>query len=1820
MTLPGWNNANNFLMRSDSSKVDEDLTDFPVLITLNSGTGITGYDTTAIFDELRDDSYYTLSSDTLTSGTISLLLHCDGDQSDSKHTITFNNEPKIYTSEGPFSATCTTSGSYYFDGSNDYISIPDDDSSFAFGGNDFTIDFWIKRNRDTIFERVFGQYRAAEGASHNPIMFSIGADDLLTFAYAYNTSNDKDSVESVTVIDDTDWHHIAVVKRNNNTSLRLFIDGTLDATNSSATNSQIATASDFSIGRLGEYGSNYFQGYIAEFRISKEVPRWISNFTPPTEPHTKDPQTKLLLQPSGDLSTSKHTLTFNGTDNYASQGMFDGSYYFNGSDDYISVPENDAWHFGTGDFTIDFFVLFSTANAQNTKVLGRWNYGSDKRVWNFDIETGNTMSFQMSTDGNLVTIDLIGTTDLNDGAWHHIAVSRYGSNFYLFVDGVIEDSDTSILVIFNSDVPITIATNYTASGQFFSGYLDEIRIVKGEALYTSDFTPRAWPYEEYNSKYDEYTKLLLHADGDDSGNNHTINFNGGVNTYSSFGPLNGSYYFDGTDGYISIADSDDFYLPGDFTIECFFNTVSASDNMLYAQRVSSGTGVVLKLDSNGNVEAFLGNGSWTIAMVSSGQVYNDGLWHHAAFVRSGNLWLLFADGVLKDSDTNSITPNNWSENVNIGSATSGGGWFHEGYVSEIRISKGIARWTTGFTPPTEPYTTDSGTVLLLHPDGDESVNQHTLTFNNEPKNYSSVGKFNGSYYFDGVSDYIRLSDSTDFDFGTGDFTVDFYLKSTQSTATNNWLVDNWNITGDNRSWGFVINTGYIRFYWSLDGTAWDYIVSDSSVADYGWHHCAAVRVGTALYLFINGILQIDTDTISAALHNNNVLCIGANATAAPTQYYEGYLSEIRISKGIARWTSNFTPPQSPYGSSSWFNRKKIAVTATDNVEKHDLFTKLLLSCEGDKSSSQHTLTFNNQPKLYTGQDTPSGYAYYFDGTDDYITIPDSDDWYFGSEDFTIDFWINTTTTVLGYIILQWTAPYVAWMVAVLGDGRINFGTGNGGSWSVNFSSINSYNDGEHHHVVLVRKVDGWYIYVDGVMEAKTTNSFSIPNLSIPLEIGAFNSGSSPYSGYLSEMRVSNVVRFDAGNNYSVVIPYDLGEWDEKVYPGPVIKDGSIYKMWYAASLAGQYAIGYATSPDGINWTKYASNPVFEKGVASSWDESRVTFPSVIKEDSTYKMWYEGSNSADVRQIGYATSTDGINWTRYVSNPVVTPSQSWCNLDVSNPSVIKDGSTYKMWFGGAYSGDVDRIGYATSSDGTSWSMYGGNPVVPVGGGGAWDDRHIHWPFVIKEDSTYKMWYGGYDGTGITGYKIGYAESSDGITWSKDSNNPMFGGEAGTLCSQYAYGQSVLRDGESFQMWFGGSDGTYNQVGYFSLEFPVPTEPYTTDSGTVLLLHPDGDESLSQHTLTFNNGTKNYSTVGPFETTYSGSYYFDGTDDYISIPDSDDFDFGVEDFTIDFWFNVPDITPPSVASCPITKYHNTTTANRAFMVYIWDSEINFHAVQEYGVTDIYLNSGAYIYDNTWHHLAVSNDGTTYRLFVDGILRDSAPALSYVASSPENIFIAARNDTAVSNFYEGYLAEIRISKGIARWTSDFTPPTAPYSKQSGEVEVPVEIEAWDDENEEAFLWAKIPSIVSGTETEIYLHYDLERDDNPYIGDTIDLVTQNVWDENFVGVWHMAQSPIGTDSVLDSTINKYHGTPGGSMTSYDLVTSGTGKAINFDGSDDYILTGLPLSEIASGPVTITLDIITKDKDGPTCNKWLQFWTWLCSTVGCLYWQRPWY
>lgn len=226
-------------------------------------------------------------------------------------------------------------------------------------------------------------------------------------------------------------------------------------------------------------------------------------------------------------------------------------------------------------------------------------------------------------------------------------------------------------------------------------------------------------------------------------------------------------------------------------------------------------------------------------------------------------------------------------------------------------------------------------------------------------------------------------------------------------------------------------------------------------------------------------------------------------------------------------------------------------------------------------------------------------------------------------------------------------------------------------------------------------------------------------------------------------------------------------WEMEADCPYVVKDSNLYKMWYTLighnylSGSDRFRIGYAFSDNANNLNKQA---FVLKGTAGSWDSGGpARGSSVIHDQSEYKMWYAAVNDGQMGttnekwQIGYATSPDGISWSKY-PDPVISPTEIWELNSVSYPNVIYDEGKYKMWYAATSINLPTQIVYAESNDGIFWEKPANrNPVLTTGNPPSFDSTYISSPFVLKEDGVYKMWYDGFDGYS---WRIGYAQD-DGV---------------------------------------------------------------------------------------------------------------------------------------------------------------------------------------------------------------------------------------------------------------------------------------------------------------------------------------------------------------------------------------------------------------------------------------------------------------------------
>lgn len=262
----------------------------------------------------------------------------------------------------------------------------------------------------------------------------------------------------------------------------------------------------------------------------------------------------------------------------------------------------------------------------------------------------------------------------------------------------------------------------------------------------------------------------------------------------------------------------------------------------------------------------------------------------------------------------------------------------------------------------------------------------------------------------------------------------------------------------------------------------------------------------------------------------------------------------------------------------------------------------------------------------------------------------------------------------------------------------------------------------------------------------------------------------------------------------------------------VLYDGKQYDMYL--SWRPKASIGLSSSLDGFTWSdpKIVLGP---QKTDEGWEDD-LNRPVVVLKDGVYHMWYTGQfkpGQADgTSHIFYATSTDGEHFTRVQDTPVLSPELEWEKVAVMCPDVLWDEQEqiFKMWFSGGEQYEPTAIGYATSPDGVHWTKYAANPIFQADPNSEWEQHKAAGCHVAKTDDWYVMFYIGYRNEDYA--QIGLARSKDGVTgWQRHPDNPIIAPDEGAFDADACYKPYAIFDGKQWLLWYNGRHGAPEQIG-------------------------------------------------------------------------------------------------------------------------------------------------------------------------------------------------------------------------------------------------------------------------------------------------------------------------------------------------------------------------------------------------------------------------
>ena len=1106
--------------------------------------------------------------------------------------------------------------------------------------------------------------------------------------------------------------------------------------------------------------------------------------------------------------------------------------------------------------------------------------------------------------------------------------------------------------------------------------------------------------------------LLMHFSGsnnsttfiDNSPNNFTVSANGNTKITSSISKFGGtSAYFDGTGDNLLINYNTALHLSGDFTIEVWFYPISLNDSFIL--NFAGGLNIAwasYELFVNANGVHFVGssaNNGYDIGSEggATGRIGTPTLntWNHIAVTRQGNVYRGFIDGVQGYTQTLALTPYNPNaRGLAIGSnyANTWGGtpaYSINGYLDELRITKGVARYTASFAtqsvqfPDSLPqYETkyigsigglnDSNVDYGVEKLNDSSLKIRKMTASGQPLsgsgalsasvdrvyvnvlNYDNVSisgsisnaisssySLTASYNLNSVSSSFAntatsatsASYSLSSSFATNAVTAtsatsatsansasyslssSYSTNSTTATSSSFASTSSYNLNSVSSSYSNIANTATSASYslsssYSVNSNT-SVSSSFASTASYNLNSVSSSFSTTSSYN-LNSVSSSYSLTASFSLNGGGggtTLTTGSTYPITSSWATNSITASYAMNGGgggsvqtgnIANQTIlyNVTTSQDNVISGLNLSSNKWGITVVEEWNSGSIVgdeyynsCSLLLHFSGsngsttfiDNSPSPKTATSNNGASISTAQSKFGGASGLFDGTNDYVTVPDNSAFDFGAGDFTIEYWeYRTSNALYKPTISRNSAGQPPWMLGWSESGNINFFAGNGSSWSIASAvSMGVITTNVWTHYAVTRQGNTFRTFQNGIQISTFTSAATLPDGAGSLQIGSY-AAAHYYPGYLDELRLTKGV----------------------------------------ARYTGSFVTQSAEFLNNANVAQYATKYI---GLVGGLNDSNVDYGVEKLSDSSLKIRKMTASGQPLSGSGtLSASVDRV----YVNV-----------LDYTNVMVT---SSYAL---------------------TASYVLGGIQT------GSISNQTILYNVTTSQDNT------------ITGLDL------SGNKWDV----------------------SVIEE------WNSGS---------------VPGDEYYNSCS--LLLHFSGsngsttftDNSPSQKTITA-NGTAQISTA---QSKFGGSSaYFDGSGDYLTTTSNSSFAFGTGDYTIEAWV------------------YPTTIRNGENLIYVTDvtegTSFGFNQTQVFigaRATALDLTATYTVVTNVWTHLTATRQSGTVRIFANGNLILSGTVNRSCPQGPGGI---GDYPTANGNGVTGYIDEVRVTKGVARYTGSFVTQSAAF-----------------------------------------------------------------------------------------------------------------------------------------------------------------------------------
>lgn len=886
-----------------------------------------------------------------------------------------------------------------------------------------------------------------------------------------------------------------------------------------------------------------------------------------------------------DASGSSHSLTVNGDTFTTSFSPYRGGGYnthLTTASSYIrSATSSDFDIGGTGNFSLEGFIFVNSDHslASYSRFLSFGTYYSTSKSFGIMIND--------AANSNHITVYAVGariltsSVSLKKDQWNHIVLCRTGNDLGLFLNGLRIAHDGSFTTSLNSgNTYLQIGQTDDSTTDGFIGEVRDVRFINGSHVYDASSGFLTVPSESLTAVTN--TKFLINNAGylkDLSASGHALSFSGTItktvskitafsnneSAKSGQAPYDfqtfsaskhgGSIKVDGNSDYVSATHSSDFnFGSGDFTVECWFYAIDSdlssagSQCILTTADSTDFQGIYFGIQNNNTYFLIAdGGSSWDGVYAGSATLYPN-QWYHLAAVRNGNTFKVYLNGVEDSSNTSSITLTNTNNIFRIGGRTLSSQYFN-GFVSDVRVVKGTAVYTSAFTPPTSPLSVVTNTKLSMNPGSSVSIfdalGGHSFDLSSgitssttKKKNAAASLYADGNAPQYGGASFEANSDEADnVDFEDEPFTIEcwfwnsaapggektwFQLAPGGSTFSNNIIAQ----FRDNIDPGglFIYFTGGAAGS-ALTGhdTATMGSSFSSDLVSTDWTHMVITRnpIFDTTTLYLNGVAT-DTSTSTSAVNSNSSLLIGGGYSSG----WQGYIEDFRISTGSIRYPIDPVPTTLSSNSDTFFlilHDSNVNTIAGDNnwtvgnggvgpvASSFGPAPGMNSAYFNANSNSKLTLTSAAASSVYTMGNPSNGAA-------DNFSI---EFWMWPDEDAIAD---RATTTFSTYGEAA-SGSVLRFLQRTDGKHRINR-QGNSGNHDITSTATALlFIPRTWTHYYYVEEYSGssmyWAAYANGVLmdsgsrASSDTASFDMQNITI----GCRGDNNQPFKGYISNMRL-----------------------------------------------------------------------------------------------------------------------------------------------------------------------------------------------------------------------------------------------------------------------------------------------------------------------------------------------------------------------------------------------------------------------------------------------------------------------------------------------------------------------------------------------------------------------------------------------------------------------------------------------------------------------------------------------------------------------------